>query len=172
MDLINPSQRRMRRSERITGKYQQAIQAATAAVQGLAGGNLSAALAGGAAPYIAEIIKQTTPDGAGRVAAHAVVNATLSLAQGKNALAGAAGVATGEVVGMIATQMYGKPVNELSETEKQTVSTKFNPVILMINSKRKILSLRLINQLIIRDYPQQRVHGKSMLESLEGYLIL
>ncbi|WP_425341447.1 hemagglutinin repeat-containing protein [Escherichia coli] len=105
------------------GKYQQAIQAATAAVQGLAGGNLSAALAGGAAPYIAEIIKQTSPDGAGRVAAHAVVNAALSLAQGKNALAGAAGAATGEVVGMIATQMYGKPVSELSETEKQTVST-------------------------------------------------
>ena len=105
------------------GKYQQAIQAATAAVQGLAGGNLSAALAGGAAPYIAEIIKQTTPDGAGRVAAHAVVNAALAVAQGNNALAGAAGAATGEVVGMIATQMYGKPVSELSEAEKQTVST-------------------------------------------------
>ncbi|MXC53777.1 filamentous hemagglutinin N-terminal domain-containing protein [Escherichia coli] len=105
------------------GKYQQAIQAATAAVQGLAGGNLSAALAGGAAPYIAEIIKQTTPDGAGRVVAHAVVNAALAVAQGNNALAGAAGAATGEVVGMIATQMYGKPVSELSETEKQTVST-------------------------------------------------
>nr|WP_251005156.1 VENN motif pre-toxin domain-containing protein [Escherichia coli] len=101
------------------GKYQQAIQAATAAVQGLAGGNLRAALAGGAAPYIAEIIKQTTPDGAGRVAAHAVVNAALAVAQGNNALAGAA---IGEVVGMIATQMYGKPVSELSETEKQTVS--------------------------------------------------
>ncbi|EHI0071179.1 hypothetical protein J3Z92_004622 [Escherichia coli] len=40
-----------------------------------------------------------------------------------NALAGAAGAATGEVVGIIATQMYGKPVSELSETEKQTVST-------------------------------------------------
>ncbi|EJP0432274.1 hemagglutinin repeat-containing protein, partial [Escherichia coli] len=105
------------------GKYQQAIQAATAAVQGLAGGNLSAALAGGAAPYIAEIIKQTTPDGAGRVAAHAVVNAALAVAQGNNALAGAAGAATGEMMGMIATQMYGKPVSELSETEKQTVST-------------------------------------------------
>ncbi|EPZ0296378.1 contact-dependent inhibition toxin CdiA, partial [Escherichia coli] len=105
------------------GKYQQAIQAATAAVRGLAGGNLSAALAGGAAPYIAEIIKQTSPDGAGRVAAHAVVNAALAVAQGNNALAGAAGAATGEVVGMIATQMYGKPVSELSETEKQTVST-------------------------------------------------
>ncbi|EEV5627111.1 filamentous hemagglutinin, partial [Escherichia coli] len=112
------------------GKYQQAIQAATAAVQGLAGGNLSAALAGGAAPYIAEVVKTMTTDPvtgevnkAANVAAHAVVNAALAVAQGNNALAGAAGAATGEVVGMIATQMYGKPVNELSETEKQTVST-------------------------------------------------
>ncbi|MCZ5534485.1 VENN motif pre-toxin domain-containing protein, partial [Escherichia coli] len=46
-----------------------------------------------------------------------------AVAQGNNALAGAAGAATGEVGGMIATQMYGKPVSELSETEKQTVST-------------------------------------------------
>ncbi|WP_392414799.1 hemagglutinin repeat-containing protein [Edwardsiella piscicida] len=104
------------------GAYQQAIQAATAAVQGLAGGNLQAALAGGAAPYISEIIKQSTPDGAGRVAAHAVVNAALAAAQGNNALAGAAGAATGEIVGMLATEMYQKPVAELSETEKQTVS--------------------------------------------------
>ena len=87
------------------GKYQQAIQAATAAVQGLAGGNLSAA------PYIAEIIKQTTPDGAGRVAAHAVVNAALAVAQGNNALAGATGAATGEVVGMIATDAYYRESN-------------------------------------------------------------
>ena len=112
------------------GKYQQAIQAATAAVQGLAGGNLSAALAGGAAPYLAEVVKTMTTDPvtgevnkAANVAAHAVVNAALAVAQGNNALAGAAGAATGEVVGMIATQMYGKPVSELSEAEKQTVST-------------------------------------------------
>ncbi|EIY3097204.1 VENN motif pre-toxin domain-containing protein, partial [Escherichia coli] len=112
------------------GKYQQAIQAATAAVQGLAGGNLSAALAGGAAPYLAEVVKTMTTDPvtgevnkAANVAAHAVVNAALAVAQGNNALAGAAGAATGEVVGIIATQMYGKPVNELSETEKQTLST-------------------------------------------------
>ncbi|MGR3774119.1 VENN motif pre-toxin domain-containing protein, partial [Edwardsiella anguillarum] len=104
-------------------QYQQAIQAATAAVQGLAGDNLQAALAGGAAPYISEIIKQSTPDGAGRVAAHAVVNAALAAAQGNNALAGAAGAATGEIVGMLATEIYQKPVAELSETEKQTVST-------------------------------------------------
>ncbi|QLM83524.1 hemagglutinin repeat-containing protein [Escherichia coli] len=112
------------------GKYQQAIQAATAAVQGLAGGNLRAALAGGAAPYLAEVVKTMTTDPvtgevnkAANVAAHAVVNAALAVAQGNNALAGAAGAAAGEVVGMIATQMYGKPVSELSETEKQTVST-------------------------------------------------
>ncbi|AOP42287.2 hemagglutinin repeat-containing protein [Edwardsiella piscicida] len=104
------------------GVYQQAIQAATAAVQGLAGGNLQAALAGGAAPYISEIIKQSTPDGASRVAAHAVVNAALTAAQGNHPLAGAAGAATGEIVGMLATEMYQKPVAELSETEKQTVS--------------------------------------------------
>nr|WP_252254008.1 hypothetical protein [Escherichia coli] len=89
------------------GKYQQAIQDTTAAVQGLAGGNLSAALAGGAAPYIAEIIKQTTPDCAGSVVAHAVVNATLAVVQGNNARASAAGAATGDVVGMIATEMCG-----------------------------------------------------------------
>ncbi|EFE3815962.1 filamentous hemagglutinin, partial [Escherichia coli] len=112
------------------GKYQQAIQAATAAVQGLAGGNLRAALAGGAAPYLAEVVKTMTTDPvtgevnkAANVAAHAVVNAALAVAQGNNALAGAAGAAAGEVVGMIATQMYGKSVSELSETEKQTVST-------------------------------------------------
>ena len=106
------------------------IQATTAAVQGLAGGNLSAALAGGAAPYLAEVVKTMTTDPvtgevnkAANVAAHAVVNAALAVAQGNNALAGAVGAATGEVVGMIATQMYGKPVSELSETEKQTVST-------------------------------------------------
>ncbi|EIE7939025.1 VENN motif pre-toxin domain-containing protein [Salmonella enterica] len=112
------------------GKYQQAIQAATAAVQGLAGGSPGAALAGGAAPYLAEVVKTLTTDPvtgevnkAANVAAHAVVNAALAVAQGKNALAGAAGAGTGEIVGMIATEMYNKPVSELSETEKQTVST-------------------------------------------------
>lgn len=137
MDLITPSQRRMRRSERITTIWRPqflvpegTIQATTAAVQGLAGGNLSAAPAGGAAPYLAEVVKTMTTDPvtgevnkAANVAAHAVVNAALAVAQGNNALAGAVGAATGEVVGMIATQMYGKPVSELSETEKQTVST-------------------------------------------------
>jgi filamentous hemagglutinin len=52
-----------------------------------------------------------------------VVNAALAAAQNQNALAGAAGAATAEIVGIIATQMYGKTVSELDETQKQTVST-------------------------------------------------
>jgi len=104
------------------GQYQQAIQAATAAVQGLAGSDLSAALAGGAAPYVAEVIGHYSGlNDAGKVAAHAVVNAALAAAQGQDALAGAAGAATGELVGMIATEMYGKSADELDETQKQTV---------------------------------------------------
>ncbi|MBW9398263.1 filamentous hemagglutinin N-terminal domain-containing protein [Leclercia sp. EC_58] len=105
------------------GEYQRAIQAATAAVQGLAGSDLSAALAGGAAPYLADVIGHRSGlSDEGKVAAHAVVNAALAAAQGQDALAGAAGAATGELVGMIATEMYGKPADELDETQKQTVS--------------------------------------------------
>ncbi|EFJ8043489.1 hypothetical protein IGG59_004124 [Escherichia coli] len=63
-------------------------------------------VAGGAAPYIAEIT-QNPPDCAGSVVAHAVVNATLAVVQGNNARASAAGAATGDVVGMIATEMCG-----------------------------------------------------------------
>ena len=54
--------------------------------------------------------------------AHAAVNAALAAAQGNNALVGAGGAATAEMVGMIAVNAYGKPVSELSETEKQMVS--------------------------------------------------
>ncbi|MGJ0481060.1 hemagglutinin repeat-containing protein [Pantoea agglomerans] len=104
------------------GKVQQAIQAATAAVQGLAGGDIARAAAGGAAPYIANIIGSSGLDDAGKVLAHAAVNAALATAQGNNALVGAAGAATAEMMGMVALNAYGKPVSELSETEKQTVS--------------------------------------------------
>jgi len=54
--------------------------------------------------------------------AHAAVNTTLAAAQGNNALVSASGAATSEMIGMIAVNAYGKPVSELSETEKQTVS--------------------------------------------------
>ncbi|WP_241199905.1 VENN motif pre-toxin domain-containing protein, partial [Erwinia billingiae] len=104
------------------GKVQQATQAATAAVQGLAGGDLAKAIAGGSAPYIAGVIGSSGLDDSGKVLAHAAVNAALAATQGNNPLVGAAGAATAEMAGMIALNAYGKPVSELSESEKQTVS--------------------------------------------------
>ena len=104
---------------------QQGIQAATAAVQGLTGGNLAQAIAGGAAPYLAGVIKQTIGEDnpAANLMAHAAVNAALALVKGENAASATAGAAVGEAMGMIALSYYNKPVSELSEEEKQTVST-------------------------------------------------
>ena len=103
---------------------QRAIQAATSAAQGLAGGDMTAALAGAAAPYVAEVIghRSGLDDTMEKAAAHAVANAVLAAMQGKDALAGAAGAAAGELAGGIALEMYGKDVAALSESEKQTVS--------------------------------------------------
>ncbi|MBV4412616.1 hemagglutinin repeat-containing protein [Enterobacteriaceae bacterium YMB-R22] len=104
-------------------RNQQAIQAVTAAVQGLAGGDMSAAIAGAAAPYVAEVIGHHAGlAGMGKAAAHAVANAVLASLQGQSALAGAAGAVSGELAGIIALEMYGKPVSALSEEEKQRIS--------------------------------------------------
>jgi filamentous hemagglutinin len=106
------------------GKVQQAIQAATAAVQGLAGGDIAKAIAGGSAPYIAEVIKQTAPDEASRVMAHAVVAGVIAQLQGNSAAAGAVGAASAAVsTAIIAKAMYGTDdFSKLDETQKQTIS--------------------------------------------------
>ncbi|EOI3578680.1 hemagglutinin repeat-containing protein [Cronobacter turicensis] len=104
---------------------QRAITAATAAVSGLAGGNLNAALAGAAAPYIANeigrnITDQNTTAG---IMAHAVVNAVLAKVQGQDALTGASGAVVGESMGiLLAKQVYGKSPAALTDTEKQTIA--------------------------------------------------
>ena len=102
-------------------ELQRAAQAVTAALQGLAGGNLAGALAGASAPYLAQQIKQVAGDNeTTRLMAHAVLGALVAQAQGNGAAAGAAGAVSGE---LIAKQMYpGKTVDELTEDEKQTVS--------------------------------------------------
>ena len=53
--------------------FQRGMQAATAALQGLAGGGLAEAAAGAASPYLAQMVKQQTDDGPSRVMAHALV---------------------------------------------------------------------------------------------------
>ncbi|MDH0053181.1 tRNA(Arg) A34 adenosine deaminase TadA [Pantoea sp. PA1] len=101
---------------------QRIVTAATAAVQGLASGDIRAAAAGGAAPYIANLIGHSDLDPASRLMAHAVVNAALAAAQDKNIAAGAAGAVTGELTGMLASEIYGKKPYEMNDREKETVS--------------------------------------------------
>ncbi|MEN4637875.1 VENN motif pre-toxin domain-containing protein, partial [Pantoea agglomerans] len=105
------------------GPVQQGISAATAAIQGLAGGDLKAALAGGSAPYLAELIKQKAPDEASRIMAHAAVAGVIAAAQGNSAAAGAAGAATTAAMGeAIKNVLYGDvQVSQLSEQQKQTL---------------------------------------------------
>lgn len=104
---------------------QRAITAATAAISGLASGNISSSVAGAAVPYIAnEIGKYITPNSAmAGVMAHAVVNAALARAQGQNALVSATGAAAGEATGiLLAQEIYGKRPEALTESERQTIS--------------------------------------------------
>ncbi|HFQ7088560.1 TPA: hemagglutinin repeat-containing protein [Raoultella planticola ATCC 33531] len=104
---------------------QQGLQAATAAIQGLSGGDIAKAIAGGTAPYIAEVIKQTAPDEASRIMAHAAVAGVIAAVQGNSAAAGAAGAATTALMGeAIKKTLYGDIlVNQLSEDQKQTLVT-------------------------------------------------
>ncbi|WP_160279921.1 VENN motif pre-toxin domain-containing protein, partial [Erwinia oleae] len=107
------------------GKVQQAIQAATAAVQGLAGGDLAKTIAGGSAPYLAEQIhKMTEGIPEANLMAHAVVGAVVAQASDNSALAGAAGAATASAtIAVIAKTLYGTDdYSKLDETQKQTIS--------------------------------------------------
>ncbi len=107
---------------------QQGLQAATAAVQGLAGGDLAKAIAGGSAPYLAEVIHNMTTDPVtGKVnteanlMAHAVVGAVVAQINGNSTLAGASGAAMGE---FIAQQLYPNIKREdLTEEQRQTISS-------------------------------------------------
>jgi len=106
---------------------QQGISAATAAIQGLAGGNIGQAISGAASPYLAEQIhKLTEGNPEAQAMAHAVVGAVASYASGNSALAGAAGAVSGELMAqLVMKQLYPDKtdVSQLTETEKQTIST-------------------------------------------------
>ncbi|SED00554.1 filamentous hemagglutinin [Pseudomonas frederiksbergensis] len=107
------------------GSLQQAAQAVTAAIQGLAGGNIANALVGASAPYLAETIKQMTKGNEeARIMAHAVLGALTASVQGGNAAAGAAGaaLAAGSTEAIMQAMFGTTNVKELSESQKQTIS--------------------------------------------------
>ncbi|EFL0339794.1 contact-dependent inhibition toxin CdiA [Escherichia coli] len=106
-------------------EIQRGIQAATAALQGLAGGNLAGALAGASAPELAHLLKSTEKDPVVNAIAHAILGGAVAAMQGNNVAAGAAGAATGELAARaIAGMLYpGVKQSDLSEEQKQTIST-------------------------------------------------
>ncbi|MDY4384842.1 VENN motif pre-toxin domain-containing protein [Pectobacterium brasiliense] len=114
--------------------FQRAAQAATAAIQALAGGDIQKAIASGASPYLAQLVKDVTlpkdeskitaSDIAANAMAHAVVGAVVAQLSGQDAAAGAIGASSGELAAraIMAAQYPGKTANDLTEAEKQSVS--------------------------------------------------
>ncbi|WP_275899954.1 hemagglutinin repeat-containing protein [Pectobacterium brasiliense] len=114
--------------------FQRAAQAATAAIQALAGGDIQKAIASGASPYLAQLVKDVTipkdeskitaSDIAANAMAHAVVGAVVAQLSGQDAAAGAIGASSGELIAraIMADQYPGKTANDLTEEEKQSVS--------------------------------------------------
>ncbi|HAY0176889.1 TPA: Contact-dependent inhibitor A, partial [Escherichia coli] len=107
---------------------QRGIQAATAALQGLAGGNMAGALAGASAPELANIIGHHAgidDNTAAKAIAHAILGGAVAAIQGNSVAAGATGAATGELAARaIAGMLYpGVKQSDLSEEQKQTIST-------------------------------------------------
>ncbi|HGK4782509.1 TPA: VENN motif pre-toxin domain-containing protein, partial [Enterobacter cloacae] len=104
------------------------IQAATAALQGLAGSDLKSALAGASAPELAYRIGHgmgIDNNTAAKTIAHAILGGAVAALQGNSAASGAAGAATGELAAKaIAGMLYPdvKDLSTLSEEQKQTVS--------------------------------------------------
>ncbi|HFI3129719.1 TPA: hemagglutinin repeat-containing protein, partial [Escherichia coli] len=107
---------------------QRGIQAATAALQGLVGGNMAGALAGASAPELANIIGHHAgidDNTAAKAIAHAILGGVTAALQGNSAAAGAIGAGTGEVISSaIAKSLYPDvDPSKLTEDQKQTVST-------------------------------------------------
>jgi filamentous hemagglutinin len=106
---------------------QRGIQAATAALQGLAGGDIAGALSGASAPELANYIGHDSGlSNEAAVVAHAILGGAVAALQGNSAAAGAAGAATGELAARAIAGMLYPGVTDLStltEAQKQTVST-------------------------------------------------
>ncbi|EFB3025161.1 contact-dependent inhibition toxin CdiA [Escherichia coli] len=108
---------------------QRGIQAATAALQGLAGDNIAGALAGASAPELANFIGHNAginDNDAAKAIAHAILGGVTAALQGNNAAAGSVGAVSGELIaGAIAKVLYPdeKDLSKLTEDQKQTLST-------------------------------------------------
>ncbi|MCC8381573.1 hemagglutinin repeat-containing protein [Xenorhabdus sp. PB30.3] len=109
----------------IGGNRRQAVTAVVSALQGLAGGDIKAAIAAGAAPSLANSVKAAT-DGnqATNLLAHAILGGVIAEMKGGSTIAGATGAVGGELAASaIAQALYpGKASSELTPDEKEKIS--------------------------------------------------
>ncbi|MDE9518303.1 hemagglutinin repeat-containing protein [Xenorhabdus bovienii] len=120
----------------IGGERRQAVTAVVTALQGLAGGDIKAAIASGAAPYLANGVKLLTYQGKERyddltpeqkatnLLAHAILGGVIAEIKGGSVTAGATGAVSGELAASaIASALYpDKKRSELSPDEKEKIS--------------------------------------------------
>lgn len=110
----------------IGSDLQIAAQAVSGLFAGLAGGNVSGAVAAGAAPLLAQMVKQVSQRNEPvRVLLHTLASGLIAKAQGGSAIGGAAG---GLTAGMLSYNdalshlLYGKDASELSADDKMLIA--------------------------------------------------
>ncbi|WP_223813780.1 MULTISPECIES: hemagglutinin repeat-containing protein [unclassified Pantoea] len=110
----------------IGSDLQIAAQAISGLFAGLAGGNVSGAVAAGAAPLLAQMVKQVSQRNEPvRVLLHTLASGLIAKAQGGSAIGGAAG---GLTAGMLSYNdalshlLYGKDASELSADDKMLIA--------------------------------------------------
>ncbi|WP_397323871.1 hemagglutinin repeat-containing protein [Pantoea agglomerans] len=110
----------------IGSDLQIAAQAISGLFAGLAGGNVSGAVAAGAAPLLAQMVKQVSQGNEPmRVLLHTLASGLIAKAQGGSAIGGAAG---GLTAGMLSYNdalshlLYGKDASELSADDKMLIA--------------------------------------------------
>lgn len=110
----------------IGSDLQIAAQAISGLFAGLAGGNVSGAVAAGAAPLLAQMVKQVSQGNEPmRVLLHTLASGLIAKAQGGSTIGGAAG---GLTAGMLSYNdalghlLYGKDVSELSADDRMLIA--------------------------------------------------
>jgi filamentous hemagglutinin len=110
----------------IGSDLQIAAQAISGVFAGLAGGNVSGAVAAGAAPLLAKMVKVVSEGNEPmRVILHTLASGLIAKAQGGSATGGAAGGLAAGVMSSsdkLSQMFFGKSVSELSEDEKMLVA--------------------------------------------------
>ncbi|OCF97744.1 VENN motif pre-toxin domain-containing protein [Gilliamella apicola] len=114
--------------------FSKGVDSAVSIITGIITGDITGGLAGASAPWLAEQIKLhtghldkdgkwQTDDIAGNLIAHAILGAVVAELQGNSSLAGGTGAVIGESAAwFISEKLYGKKVEELTESEKENMS--------------------------------------------------